>query len=152
MGIAVSGARQSTSQSNPANTPIVNTAVPTQSLPTQEGNAVHPAGKHSTMILSTDFDLEPVIEQFQAQYGDDPNIDVPQIIFKSIDERVAGDRAYVLLFELRPPSGRRMRFSDFLKAYCVLHNLTAIGTNGSVFPSIEDPRGFSVFGMPDNKR
>lgn len=94
--------------------------------------------KHSHMILSTNFELEPVIEEYLQVY---PEAQPRRydIACKLRDERHEGDYAYIIVFEYA--TGRQTpSLGDYLKSYCTLHDkLVAGNASGHVFPDIAEP-------------
>lgn len=94
--------------------------------------------KHAFMAIATDFELEPVIEQYLTTY---PEIQPRQynIVWKAQAERHAADYCYLIVYEYVP--GRiHPRLDDFIKAYCELHDrVAAINPSGHVFPDLAKP-------------
>jgi nucleoid-associated protein YgaU len=91
--------------------------------------------KHAYMLLATDFELEPVIEQYLATYPDvQPR--KYEVIYKLKNERHQGDYCYIIVYEY--VTGRQtISLVDFIKAYCELNDKVAnIEKSGNVFPDL----------------
>lgn len=91
--------------------------------------------KHAYIVLATDFELEPVIEQYLTTY---PEAQPRQydVVCKLPDERHQGDYAYIVVYEHVTP-GHRPTLVEFIKAYCELHNkVAAVEKSGSTFPDL----------------
>ena len=93
--------------------------------------------KHAYMLLATDFELEPIIEQYLATYTDvQPR--KYDVVCKLQNERQAGDYCYIILYEY--VGGRQTpKLVDFIKAYCDLnHKVANIVKSSNVFPDVAD--------------
>jgi hypothetical protein len=99
--------------------------------------------KHVHLMLATDFELEPVIEQYLATYPDAQPRKY-DVVCKLRDERRDGDYCYILVYEY--VAGKQQpSLLDFIKAYCELNDKVArIETKGHVFPDI----GEANYGNP----
>lgn len=91
--------------------------------------------KHSYMLLATDFELEPIIEQYLATYPDAQPRKY-DVVYKRQNERHEGDYCYIIVHEY--VGGRQtLSLVDFIKAYCELNDKVAnIEKGGHVFPDI----------------
>jgi hypothetical protein len=103
--------------------------------------------KHSYMVVTTDFQLEPVLQQYQKTYpnGQFTSFD---IVFKTENEHGEGQWTYIVVFVPSKPTPREIpSFSDFLKSYCTLEDKTAVASIvNSVFPRLDKPHGSHLFG------
>jgi hypothetical protein len=95
--------------------------------------------RHSYMIITTDFELEPVLEQYFATYPAGEYTD-HTIVFKAEGEHYPGDRSYIVVFTLNPvkPRADRVTFRQFLDSYCTVNNLVACaGALNSALPQMD---------------
>jgi hypothetical protein len=103
-------------------------------------------------MLRTEFELEPLLEQFVETYSEG-NPWPYQIVFKDKDERTK-DFLYVILF-FSPPYQRvgGIRLEQFLDAYCKLHNQVG-AINEAGFPTTFDSslRPKRLLGNLNNRR
>lgn len=91
--------------------------------------------KHAYMVLATDFELEPVIEQYLATYPESQPRKY-DVVCRLQDERREGDYCYIIVYEYSPERFRP-ELQEYIKAYCKLHNKVAnIAVGGNVFPEI----------------
>ena len=110
--------------------------------------------KHSYMVITSNFELEPVINQFFETYPKN-KFESYQVVYKTLGEYNDDEFTYIIVFQLPPqPIGRLPHFSDFLRAYCTLNAKTAVAaTISNVFPRLDRRHGSSghVFGeLRDN--
>jgi hypothetical protein len=99
------------------------------------------AFKHAFTVISTNFDLEPVLEEYLKTYpeGDLQNY---RIVFKTEGEHHPESRSYIIVYEHKPGSKSRPHVGDFLKSYCTVHNLSAVANPlNHVFPDISGRHG-----------
>jgi hypothetical protein len=87
------------------------------------------------MLLATDFELEPVIEQYLTTYPDAQ----PRrydVVCKLQDERRIGDYCYIVVYG--HIAGKHIPgLVDFIKAYCEMNDKVAnVVKGGNVFPDI----------------
>lgn len=103
--------------------------------------------KHSYMVITTNFELEPVLDQFFETYPQNA-YERYQVVYKTLDEHAPGEISYIIVFELSRLKGRVPRFSEFLKAYCMLNAKTAVAqVTNSVLPRLDSTLGRGhVFG------
>jgi hypothetical protein len=105
--------------------------------------------KHSYMVITSNFELEPVINQFFETYPKN-EYESFQVVYKTLGEYNDNEFTYMIVFQLPPqPRGRVPHFSDFLRAYCTLNAKTAVAANVSnVFPGLDSKhgRGGHIFG------
>lgn len=101
-----------------------------------------PSSKHSYIVLATDFELEPVIEQYYETYPDKPRWEY-DVICKLRNERHEGDFCYILL----TTKSLNQDLRNFIQSYCVVNDQVAIFNppGGRVFPDIASD---GVFGNP----
>lgn len=102
--------------------------------------------KMAHAVISTNFDLESVLEQYAQTYPDGDLYNY-QVVYKTTGEHHADSRSYIIVFEYR--SGRKHPgFGEFLKSYCTLNRLVAVGhPMNHVFPDISGKVGQGhVFG------
>ena len=91
--------------------------------------------KHAYMLLATDFELEPVIEQYLLTY---PEAQPRQydIVCKLQNERQEGDYCYLIVY-VYVTGSFHPTLLDFIKSYCEVNNKVAKIEKGSnVFPDI----------------
>ncbi len=95
--------------------------------------------KHAHIIVSTDFELEPVIEQYLATYPEAQPRKY-DIVCKLRNERHEGDYCYIIVYQHHV--GRQTpSLDEYLKSYCALHDEVVAGSvGGHVFPELEHPR------------
>jgi hypothetical protein len=101
--------------------------------------------KHSYMVITTNFELEPVLEMYVQQY---PKIgfDSYHVVFKSENEHGDGGAAYIVVFSVSTIKGKRPEFGEFLKSYCTLNTKRAVATTiSSVFPKLDNSTRGYVF-------
>lgn len=105
--------------------------------------------RHAYMVISTDFEIEPVIEQYLATYPDFQPREY-KIVSKLQNERVEGDYSYIIIYEfVRVEKRQHPNLSDYIKSYCEVNDKVANLVNmGSVFPDIGEAR----YGNPDKYR
>src|SRR5689334_19493080 len=101
-----------------------------------KGNAMS-GFKHAYMVLATDFELEPVIEQYLKTYPDSEPKEY-QIVCRLQNERHEEDFCYIVVY--KHFTGKpRVKLHEFIKSYCEVHDKVArISGGGSVFPDIAD--------------
>ncbi len=107
--------------------------------------------KHSYMVITTNFELEPVLDSYLKTY---PNGDFStyQVMFKSLNERAEGEISYIIVLEPKQGEIRDVKFHHFLKSHCTLHRLTASASIlNNVFPTLSDARQAHYFGLPPAK-
>lgn len=93
--------------------------------------------KHSYMVVTTDFDLEPLVDQFRATYPDN-KVESIQIAFKTENEHQEGDRSYIIVLTRKDSGSSRPSFWDFIGAYCKLHDKSAAASvTDNIFPQLE---------------
>lgn len=94
--------------------------------------------KHAYMVLATDFELEPVIDQYVATYPDAEPRNY-RIVCKLQNERHEGDYCYIIVYE--HVAGRKnVSLTDYIQSYCQLHNkVAAVQVGGHVFPDLAKP-------------
>ena len=88
-------------------------------------------------MLATDFELEPVIEQYLTTY---PNAQPRnyEVAVKLRNERREGDYCYILIYEY-VPGNHSPNLYDFIKAYCELNDKVApIERKSGLFPDIAE--------------
>lgn len=91
--------------------------------------------KHAHMILATDFELEPVIEQYLSTYPDAQPRQY-DVVCRLKNERHDGDYCYIVVYE-HVPGGHRPSLNDFIRSYCELNDKVAnIAVKSHVFPDI----------------
>jgi hypothetical protein len=91
--------------------------------------------KHAYMLLATDFELEPVIEQYLSTYPDAQPREY-QVVCKLQNERHEGDYCYIVVYE-HVTGGSRFKLPEYIKSYCEVNNKVATMTvSGNVFPDI----------------
>lgn len=101
--------------------------------------------KHSYMVVTANFELEPVMDQFLATYPEKEFAEY-QVVFKTTDEYASGEYSYIVVFKHQPSTGARPSFEDFLASYCTVNDLTAVASvRGSVLPKLEE-RGGRLYG------
>ena len=101
------------------------------------------SSKHAFMVISTNFDLEPVLKQYVETYpeGDLQNY---QIVFKTEGEHQPESKSYIIVYE-HSPGRKNARFSEFLKSYCTVHKLAAVANPMShVFPDVAGRHGHII--------
>jgi hypothetical protein len=110
------------------------------------------AFKHSFMVVTTDFDLEPVLEKYLETY---PNggVEGYNIVFQVEGEHQEGHKSYIIVFTLRqhPPKEYAPRFDEYLSSYCRVNNGVAfVNPSNSVLPKIHarQVQGYHVYGNP----
>lgn len=76
------------------------------------------------MVVTTTFELEPVLEQYASLY---PNGQFShyQIAFKSEGEHQDGEYSYIIVFTIRPER-ERPDFWEFLSSYCTVNKGAAV--------------------------
>jgi 3,4-dihydroxy-2-butanone 4-phosphate synthase len=102
---------------------------------------------HGYMLLATDFELEPVIEQYLATYPDAQPREY-DIVCKLRNERHEGDYCYIVVYK-HVTGHSRPNLNEFIKAYCELNDKVAnVEKPGNVFPELAKAR----FGNPAKYR
>ena len=104
--------------------------------------------KHSYCVITTTFDLEPLLEEYLHTYpqGD---FESYEVVFKTEDEHRKGDFSYIVVFVRNQGKRQGVEFSKFLASHCIRNNLAAVAYSTSrVLPQFSKrPRGH-VFGDP----
>jgi hypothetical protein len=105
--------------------------------------------RHSFMALTTDFELEPILDEYLAAYPEG-EIDHYLIAFKTEGEHRAGHFSYIVVFELKKAAAQVPRFTEFLNTYCKNHNQVAFASLiNHILPKLDAyGRGYHVFGNP----
>jgi len=89
------------------------------------------AFKYSYMVVTTtDFELEPILEQYFAIYPQG-EFERYEIVFRADNEHQEGNRSYIVVFTLGSKRVKTTSFSKFLEAYCELHDKVAIASQMS---------------------
>lgn len=107
------------------------------------------AFKYAVMMISTNFELEPVLKQYFDTYPDSTELHNYQIIFKTEGEHHPDSKSYLILHEQwQGQRGMAPRLAEFLKSYCTFNNLVAVAHSmGSVMPDVSGRvRAGLVFG------
>jgi hypothetical protein len=93
--------------------------------------------RHSFMAISTDFELEPVLEQYFRTYPDSDRVNY-QIVYKTENEHFEGTKSYLVVFELSENVIKpRISLHEFIDSYCKLNNLMAVcDPRDSIFPKM----------------
>lgn len=87
------------------------------------------------MVLATDFELEPIIEQYLKTYPD-VKPSKYEVLYKIQNERQDGDFCYILLWE-GPRQRDQYQLAEYIKAYCELNDKVAnIEVGGTSFPDL----------------
>lgn len=109
------------------------------------------AFKYSYAVLSTNFDLEPVLSDYLATY---PNgkIESYQVVFKTENEHHEGTKSYIVVFTLKDRQEYAPDFGSFLEAYCKLHDKYAVAAAmNNVLPNksltTARPNPYHVYGQ-----
>lgn len=91
--------------------------------------------KHVYMILATDFELEPVIEQYLATYPEAKPRNY-QVVCKLQDEQHKGDYCYIIVYKFM--GGRQKpNITEFIKSYCQVHDkVVTITQKNATFPDL----------------
>lgn len=94
--------------------------------------------KHTYMVLATDFELEPVIEQYLTTYpAQQPR--KYDVACRLQNERQEGDYCYIVVYEF--VGGRKSvpTLEEYIKAYCDLYGKVAkVQAGGNMFPDIAE--------------
>lgn len=104
--------------------------------------------EYSYSALSTDFELEPVLEQYLETYPGG-EFQSYEIIFKTEIQDEGGGYAYILVCKLNPPPhGDTIGFLDFLTSYCKVNDKFAVaGALNSVIPTLKMAKTLRNSGM-----
>lgn len=89
------------------------------------------------LVIATDFEIEPVIEQYLATYPDSLPREY-EIVYRTRNEHVEGDYCYIIVYQYTT-QGKVVKLDEFLKSYCVTNNKVFTGS-AHEFPSITSPR------------
>jgi hypothetical protein len=90
--------------------------------------------QHSYMVITTNFVLEPILDQYLAAYPEQ-EFQSYSVVFKQENEQTT---SYIVVFVLTSPKGKIMRFAEFLDAYCKLNNKVAVASQvNNVFPDFK---------------
>jgi hypothetical protein len=101
-------------------------------------------------MLRTEFELEPILEQYIQTYLDGSSWPY-QIVFKDRDEKT-NDFLYAVLFFSNPKHSQKgLTFEHFLEAYCKLHNQVA-AINDAFFPPPFSSVWKHTLGNPNNRK
>src|SRR5260221_14625891 len=75
---------------------------------------------HSHMIISTNFELEPLLDDYDKAY---PNISFSgyQIVYKSENEWPDTPHTYIVIFSVPTPRKSGVSFWEYLGAYAKIH-------------------------------
>lgn len=94
--------------------------------------------RHSYLIISANFDLEPVLKDYLIRYPDGDYSEY-RIVFTVKGEHFEGNHSYIVILTLNKIGRKQVSFDEFLDAYCKLNNVQAFGNQvGSIFPNIQD--------------
>lgn len=92
--------------------------------------------KHGHMIVTTDFDLEPLVEHFHLTYPDN-KVESTQIVFKAENEHQEGSKSYIIVFTFRDGGNSRPSFWDYIQAHCTCHDKVAVASvKSNIFPQL----------------
>lgn len=97
--------------------------------------------KYAFTVVSTNFDLEPVLQQYVDTY---PHADLRnyQIAFKTEGEHQAESKSYIIVHEYIPGRSPSPTLYEFLKSYCTVNNLVAVlDPSSHVLPDIAGRHG-----------
>lgn len=93
--------------------------------------------KHSHMIISTNFELEPLLASYASTY---PNIGFADynIVFKSENERPNTPYTYIVVFTPVAQRQHGTTFQEYVEAWCkVNRKKAAASVMDNVFPELE---------------
>lgn len=102
---------------------------------------------YSFTILSTNFDIEPLLESYTKTYPDGEMKNY-NIVFKTEYDREHIPFSYIIVTEYNVPA-KQARFLDYLQAWCkVNRGKWALGSISSVFPEPKHPHGSVAGELP----
>jgi hypothetical protein len=101
------------------------------------------------MALTTDFELEPLLDQYKVEYPKGEMQDYV-IAFKTEGEHHAGHFSYIVVFVLKKTEGQVPRFTEYLNTWCKdNHRVAFASLINHILPKIDAyGRGYHVFGDP----
>jgi hypothetical protein len=103
-------------------------------------------GPHSYMMVSTNFELEPLLADYANLY---PNIDFSsyQVVFKSQNEWPDTPFTYIVVFSPPPQYQYGLHFWDYVDAWIKLHpgSKAAASATNNVFPRLNRQSPYSQF-------
>jgi hypothetical protein len=93
--------------------------------------------KHSFMVITTTFELEPVLVDYFEKYPEG-RYDSYKIVFQTQDDQDEGTFSYIIVFEYntaRP--GARVDLSEYIKSYCTVNKQKATASQlNNILPRI----------------
>jgi len=108
-------------------------------------------GPHSYLMVSTNFPLEPLLDDYAKLY---PNIDFStyQVVFKSQNEWPDTPYTYIVVFSPPPKYQYGLHFWDYVDAWIKLHpgNKAAASAVSNVLPRLNrqlQPSGVQFLGF-----
>jgi len=102
--------------------------------------------KHSHMVITTEFVLEPILDKYLATYPSGQYKSY-KVVFRTENEHQEGQISYIVVFELnKEKKTDRLTFQEFLDSHCKVNNLVAVASvTNNVLPQMER-RGGYIFG------
>lgn len=80
--------------------------------------------KQVVTVISTNFDLEPVLEAYIKTYPEGDMLNY-RVVFKTEGEHHPDSRSYVIISEYRTPRSG-LNLNEYLRSYCNVHDLAAV--------------------------
>jgi hypothetical protein len=86
--------------------------------------------KHSFIAVTTNFELEPVLDQYLKTYPENEYANY-EVAFKAQDTPEVGDYAYIVVFTMKERTrGDLVRLDDFLESFCKVNDKLLISQHG----------------------
>ena len=113
---------------------------------------------HSYMVVTTTFELEPVLDDYIKRYPRGQH-EGYQIVFRTENEHAEAEFSYIVVFKrYTGMKESHVDFDEFLKSYCKVNNCAAIASETShilpkfgMGPKYGPGRG-RLFGTPPERK
>jgi hypothetical protein len=101
--------------------------------------------KHTYMVISTNFELEPLLDSYLETY---PNgeFSAYQVVYKAQNERPDTPYSYIVVLERG--QGNKPRFAEYLRAWCTVNRgkKAVAASLNHVFPDMKALQGQHLIG------
>ena len=96
---------------------------------------------HTFMVISTNFELEPLLASYLATYPDKSYSEY-RVVYKVENERPDTPYSYIVVFTMgKFEGGLRVSFRDYLNSWCIVNRKKATAADiDTVLPEL-NPKG-----------
>jgi hypothetical protein len=104
--------------------------------------------KHTYMVISTNFELEPLLDNYLEAYPSG-EFSAYQVVFTAENERPDTPYSYIVVLDYN--QGTKPRFSEYLGAWCTLNRgkKAVAASLNHVFPEMKARQGYHIIGSDE---